>query len=287
MNDFIKYLTISDEDIEWGIYLNSAGNLHIPPKSEYPQKKHPSSYYFTWKQGRVLPEYQLNYVTEGGGILETKQGIFQVKTGSLMVIFPNEWHRYKPHYSKGWVENYIGFNGSGVGNFLNHPRFDNSQPVIQIGEKEEVLDIFLTIFDLADKEQPGFQQIVSGTIIKLLGILVAMEKQREFSGKKIAPIIEEARFRMRNEVHENFDMEAYAMQHNIGYSYFRRMFKNFTGISPRQYCLQLKVMRAKELLLTTDKSVKEISYELGFDSIHYFSRLFKKKTGSSPTELRS
>ncbi len=287
MKDFIKYLTISDEDINWGIYLNSAGNLNISPKSEYPQKKHPTSYYFTWEQGRILSEYQLNYITEGSGILETKQGKFQLKKGSLMVIFPGEWHRYKPHHTKGWVENYIGFSGKIVGTFLNHPRFNPSQPVIQIGEKEEVLDIILKVFNLADKEQPGFQQIVSGWIIKLLGVLVALEKQREFSGKKIAPIIEEARFRMRNEVHENFDMETFALKHNIGYSYFRRMFKNFTGISPRQYCLQLKVMRAKELLLSTDKSVKEISYELGFDSIHYFSRLFKKKTGSSPTAFRS
>ena len=286
MNDFIKYLTISDEDIDWGIYLNSAGNLHIPPKSEYPQKKHPSGYYFTWEQGRILPEYQLNYITQGSGILETRQGEFQVKTGNLMVIFPGEWHRYKPVYSKGWIENYIGFSGKNIGNFLEHPRFDKTQPIIQVGEKEEILEIFLKIFDLAEKEQPGFQQVVSGWIVKLLGILVAMEKQREFSGKTIAPIIEEARFRMRNEVHENFDIEAYTMQHNIGYSYFRRMFKNFTGISPRQYCLQLKIMRAKELLLTTDKSVKEISYELGFDSLHYFSRLFKKKTGSSPTDFR-
>jgi AraC-like DNA-binding protein len=62
--------------------------------------------------------------------------------------------------------------------------------------------------------------------------------------------------------------------------------KNFTGISPRQYFLQLKVMRARELLITTDQSIKEISYQLGFDSIYYFSRFFKQKTGMSPSEFR-
>jgi transcriptional regulator GlxA family with amidase domain len=64
------------------------------------------------------------------------------------------------------------------------------------------------------------------------------------------------------------------------------MFKEYTGISPHQYHLDLKIMRAKELILTTDKNIKEISYELGFQSIHYFSRLFKKKAGQNPSELR-
>jgi AraC-like DNA-binding protein len=45
-------------------------------------------------------------------------------------------------------------------------------------------------------------------------------------------------------------------------------------------------MRARELLLTTDQSIKEISFQLGFDSIYYFSRFFKQKTGMSPSEFR-
>lgn len=65
------------------------------------------------------------------------------------------------------------------------------------------------------------------------------------------------------------------------------MFKKYTGIAPHQYHIDLKIMRAKELILTTDKSLKEISYELKFQSIHYFSRLFKKKLGIPPSELRS
>jgi AraC-like DNA-binding protein len=40
------------------------------------------------------------------------------------------------------------------------------------------------------------------------------------------------------------------------------------------------------MLLSTDKIIKEISYELGFQSIYYFSRVFKKKLGVSPSEIR-
>lgn len=287
MRQFIKYLTTGKEDVDWGIYLNSAGSQTIPPQNEYPPKSHPSGYYFTWEQGRELQEYQLNFITEGGGVLENKHGSFPVKAGSILVTLPGVWHRYKPLYQTGWTENYIGFSGKAVDKFMQHKQFSSGQPVIYAGVREEILDTYLKIFDLVEEESPGFQHIASGLIIKLLGYLVAFEKQKEFSGKKIAEVIEKARFQMRSNVGKNFDLEKFAITHNIGYSWFRRMFKNYTGLSPRQYCLQLKIMRAKELLLNTDHSVKEISYQLGFESIHYFSRLFKKKTGMSPREFRN
>jgi AraC-like DNA-binding protein len=203
-----------------------------------------------------------------------------------MITFPGEWHRYKPDSKTGWTENYIGFKGDAAKFFLAHNLFNPKSPVIQTGIHEEILDAFLRIFELVKTEPPGFQQIASGLVVKLLGTLVSFQKQKEFSGKEIAGIIEKARFEMRNEVDKNFDLEQFAADNNIGYSYFRRMFKNFTGISPRQYFLQLKIMRARELLLTTDQSIKEISFQLGFDSIYYFSRFFKQKTGMSPSEFR-
>ncbi len=286
MKNFIKYLTSSREDENWGIFLTSAGSLKIPPQTEYPSQKHPGGYFFTWENGRILQEYQVNYITEGGGILENTYGRFELKKGDVMITFPGEWHRYKPQKLTGWTENYIGFNGPAVNFFLTHNLFDPKSPVIQTGNHEEILDGFLRIFELVKAEPPGFQQIASGMVIKLLGYLVAYHKQKEFSGKEIAGIIEKARFEMRNDVDKQFDLEQFAANNNIGYSYFRRMFKNFTGISPRQYFLQLKILRARELLLTTDKSIKEISYQLGFDSIYYFSRFFKQKTGMSPSEFR-
>ncbi len=81
-------------------------------------------------------------------------------------------------------------------------------------------------------------------------------------------------------------MKELAKQYNVGYSYFRQMFKKYTGVSPGQYHLQLRLIRAKELLISTNKSIKEISYEQGFQSIYYFSNLFKKKEGMNPSEFR-
>lgn len=84
----------------------------------------------------------------------------------------------------------------------------------------------------------------------------------------------------------NLDLHEFARINLISYSYSRKIFKLYTGIAPHQYYLDLKIMRAKELLISTDKSVKEITYELDFDSIYYFIRFFKTKTHQSPTQYR-
>jgi AraC-like DNA-binding protein len=123
-------------------------------------------------------------------------------------------------------------------------------------------------------------------IVKLLGYIISFEKQKGFSGKRIAKVIEEVRFLMRQNISQEYNLEELATQNNVGYSYFRKMFKKFTGVSPGQYHLQLKIMRAKELLISSDKTIKEISNELGFQSIYYFSNLFRKKEGINPSQYR-
>ncbi|WP_423127747.1 AraC family transcriptional regulator [Gaoshiqia sp. Z1-71] len=286
-DDFLKYLTPGERDKDWGIYLNVAGSSLVLPKSIYPSPKHPTGYHFNWQQGRILNEYQINYITDGKGILENEYGRFQIKPGSVMITAPGVWHRYKPLKSTGWKERYIGFNGQIADQFLSHSLFSSRQPVIHIGIREEILDTYLKIFSLVNDEKPGFQQVASGMVVKLLGYLLSVEMQKEFTGKRIVNIIEEARFKMRAEIDRQIDLEQIARDHHIGYSYFRKMFKSYTGIAPHQYHLELKIMRSKELLLSTDKSIKEISFELGFQSIHYFSRIFKNKVGINPSEFRS
>ncbi|WP_430817185.1 AraC family transcriptional regulator [Carboxylicivirga sp. RSCT41] len=287
MKDFFKYLTASEEDKSWGLFLNVAGKSSVAPGTIYPSREHPSGYYYPWNQGRTLNEYQINYITEGKGILENTRGKFVVKPGSLMIIRKGEWHRYKPVKSQGWTEHYIGFDGVFANHFLQDNQILHGQSVIYCGVREDFIDTYYKIFELAQHEDPGNQHIAAGMIIKLLGYIVAWQKQRNFSGKPIEKLIQQARFYMRKHTEGEVDLEKLAEDNHVGYAYFRKVFKKYTGISPHQYHLELKLMRAKELILTTNQSIKEISYDLGFQSIHYFSRLFKKKMGYNPSELRN
>jgi AraC family transcriptional regulator len=74
----------------------------------------------------------------------------------------------------------------------------------------------------------------------------------------------------------------------LGYSrsHCTRIFTQVYGSSPRQYYTNLKIKKAKELLLLTNKGIDEISSELGFSSLFHFSRQFKRWTSKSPSEYR-
>ncbi len=287
MKDFFKYLTTGEEDKNWGIYLTVVGNARIKPQDPYPSSDHPTGYFYQWIDGRILKEFQVNYISEGRGVLELESGTFAIKPGSLMVIRPGVWHRYKPDRESGWHEHYIGFNGDSADHFLNQSVFAAKQPLIHCGFRQELVDTYQKIFDLVQEESPGYQQICSGLVLKLLGYVVAFKKQQNFSGKLIEKTIQQIRLYIHDNVEEELDLAQVAEQHQIGYSYFRKMFKKYTGVSPHQYQLGLKVLRARELLLTTDKSIKEIGYILGFSSIYYFSRFFKDKMGLNPSDLRN
>jgi len=288
MMDFFKYLTPGEEDRQWGIFLNVAGKIKIPPNlSVYPNPDHPSDYYFYWDRGRILKEFQLNYITKGSGIYENESGKFSVRPGSLLLTRPGAWHRYRPLKGTGWTENYVGFDGPIPRNLFSIEGFFSNRPVFQIGHREEFIDTYLKIFEMIQEEKPGFQQVASSMVMKLLAYMVSLEKQKNFSGKRVEKIIRSACFELRENVGEAMDFKRYAENNHMGYSYFRKMFKQYTGIAPVQYHLNLKIQKAKELLIFTDQSIKEVAFNLGFQSIHYFSRIFKQKTGHSPSEIRN
>lgn len=286
MQDFFKYLTTGSDSREWGLFLNVAGKAEVPPGKEYPPREHPSGYYFDYRNGRILKEYQFNYITNGSGVLENEEGSFKIEPGTLMIIRKNQWHRYQPDRSTGWTEQYIGFDGTIADHFLFQKSVLEGKSIIRIGKHEELIDTYYRIFTLVQEEKPGFQEIASGMIINLLGYITAFQKQIGFKGKPLETEIQNMRFDMRKDILSMPDFGPYAFNSNVSVDYFRNMFKKYTGFSPYQYHLELKLMRAKELLLTTNKSIKEIAYELGFQSIHYFSRCFKKKVGMNPSQVR-
>ncbi len=286
MDDFFKYLTTNKEDKQWGITFNVVGKSTVSPGDTYPSPAHPSGYFFSWETGRTLSEYQINYITEGSGVLETRHDVFHITAGTVMLIKPGMWHRYRPNPKVGWVEQYIGLEGDIMDRLFTNPVLNSEAPVITCGLKESIIDCYYKIFELAQKEKPGFQLISSGIAIRLLGSLVSHVKNRHFKNTPLEVSMEDAKFIMRENLDKDLDFKELAANINLGYSYFRKMFKKHTGVSPGQYHLHLRLMRAKELLLATDMPIKEVAYETGFESIHYFSRLFKSKIGIPPSEVR-
>jgi AraC-like DNA-binding protein len=274
------------EDKQWGLSLNVVGQATIQKNAVYPSPQHPTGYYFKWPTGRSLSEYQIIYITKGSGTLETIDGKYPINGGTIILIKPGLWHRYKPNPKTGWTEHYIGFEGDIADRLFANPILNSKTPFIQCGLKENLIDCYYQIFELAIKEKPGFQMISSGIVIRLMGSLVSYIKNKDFKNKPLEKVIDEAKFIIRDNLNQDLNFKEIAATLNLGYSYFRKMFKKHTGVSPGHYHLHLRLMKARELLLSTDLPIKQVAYETGFESIHYFSRLFKSKMGIPPSEVK-
>jgi len=78
----------------------------------------------------------------------------------------------------------------------------------------------------------------------------------------------------------------YENELNVQPKYLSKLSKKLAVIPPCQILLQKQISHCEELLKNTDKTIKEIAYEMNFEDPYYFSRLFKRKTGVSPSKYR-
>lgn len=97
--------------------------------------------------------------------------------------------------------------------------------------------------------------------------------------------LEKARSFIQEHFREDISVEELAASIDLSVSYFRRLFHEAYGYSPMQYIIHLRIENARDLLLSGEVNVTEAAELSGFDDIYYFSTLFKKKTGTTPTQL--
>ncbi|WP_460545047.1 AraC family transcriptional regulator [Echinicola sediminis] len=285
-NQYRKYLMIFEQDKNWGFWINDLGSTKIKKNEAYPSKGHPGSYMFTWQNGRVLNEFHFVLITDGEGVFESKEtGRKKIVNGDGFLLFPGVWHRYMPLKKTGWTERWVGFSGPIAKQFMSNGFFSPKNAIIPGCGRETVLNYFDSLFHLFNNEPFGFQRIASGLCIQLLAEInnIQLSSNQDHT---INSMVSHTKYLMYEKINESIDLEKIASDLGVSYSKFRVDFKTQTGTSPLQYYLQLKIEKAKETLLRTKMSQKEIAYALGFESDYYFNRLFKQKTGLSPGQFR-
>ena len=129
---------------------------------------------------------------------------------------------------------------------------------------------------------------MAGLVNHLIGMMYSLERNRELKSRNQTHVdlVNRARLRIRESLETPLTIQQVAQELGVSYSNFRKLFKEHTGLSPAIYQQDLRLQRAKELLSSTDLSIKEIAYRLDFESPDYFSAKFKLKTGLKPTEFR-
>lgn len=284
-----KYLVVNPRDVQWGLTVNTVGYEEIGVADTYPTRGHADGYYFDIDKGRVLNEYQLLYITEGEGVFNSAHAKdVPLKAGDLFLLFPGEWHTYYPTGKHGWKSYWIGFKGKNVDDRVKAGFLSVDKPIYHVGFSADVIRLYEEAYKRAQEEAPYLQQILAGIVNHLVGLMYALERSMELSKDHTrVDMINLARLRIRESLEVDLTIQQVAEELGVSYSNFRKLFKEFTGISPALYQQDLRLQRAKELLATTTLSIKEIAYRLRFESPDYFSSKFKIKTGKKPSEFRN
>ncbi|AEF83498.1 helix-turn-helix domain-containing protein [Leadbettera azotonutricia] len=287
-NFFLRYIPYSEEDEKLGMLCTTVGEIETPSRTVYPLNKnaHPAAFREV-AEGRILPEFQLVYISDGAGIFNTGDKTYTVSTGSMLLILPGMKHHYKPLYETGWHEYWVGFTGSFFDGLVTEGILSQEQIFFEIGLHDYIVSIFTRIFDEVCSQQPLFQIKACSRIFLLLADLLTGERRKvhpEYSKQQL--IVEKAKELMEANIYKEIDIPSIAQKINISASHLNDVFKAYSSITPYQYYIQIKINRACRLLEQTDLTVKETAFQLGFNDQYYFSRQFKQKTGIPPSSWK-
>ena len=117
----------------------------------------------------------------------------------------------------------------------------------------------------------------------LLGLSIYYERKETFS--EVADLISRAKIFIA-ERPNSISPEEVAEHLCIGYSKFRKLFKEYTGFSPARYIQEVRLTKVKEALTNTNTPVKQIAWDMEFDNFDYFCTAFRRLTGMTPTQYR-
>lgn len=231
------------------------------------------------------PSHILVFCLQGRGWVSWGGRRREVAPMDAFWIPTGEAHTYGAHRSDPWQIYWVHAYGRSIEDLLAWTPLTRNRP--------------LTAFSNANALRRQFnallQRIESGytdhTLLEMSRFFVSLTTLLHVDAGPVRKIeqrerIEKAMDGMRKTLSAPLTLEEYARSAGFSVSQFSHLFKKHYGTSPMAYFIELRIQRAKELLDSTGLSVKEVAWELGFDDQLYFSRIFKKVSGISPTTYR-
>jgi AraC-like DNA-binding protein len=282
-DNFFAYFDESG-DLTSSLYVTTVGKVSVGPREAYPYRceDRGGKFVMTAEQGRVLDEFQFLYITGGGGRLRSFEGEFVLRPGSLAVLVPGEKHRYAPDPETGWTEYRLGFTGDIPSRWIGQGALEKTITVHPILNQKEMLVPFEEAVGFARNGSRALEPLLVSCVMRIFGYLIEDRHERLTRGNY--DIIERAQSSIEKNIYNPMDMDGLTKILGVSYQTLLDQFREKMKLTPYQYFLQLKINKAKELLREGTLSIKEISYKLSFNSPYYFSRLFKRKTGASPSQ---
>ena len=231
------------------------------------------------KNGRS--DYHVIYVCGGNldAIYDGKE--YKLTAGDFILYPPQHPHNYKRY--TGVSDHWIHFNGFCVEEILNDSKLTLGVHKCKYDPYTERLFKQLSIEHQRQKEY--CQSAEAGILLTILNVL-GESSRKTYDGKSDSRISETIAY-INDNYNKELTLSSLASICHLSESRFSSLFKKELGVSPLTYIRNVRIEHCKELLLYTDLSVGEIAEISGYQDQLYFSRLFKKHTGISPSRFRN
>jgi len=258
------------------LIVTSCGTYHLYTRPKLP----------TWRpKGRL--DFQLLYIASGKAHFHI-DGEEKIVTAGHMVLYrPKEPQKYE-YYGEDQTEVFwVHFTGGNVTNILNSYGLTKDKKVFYCGSDLEYKNHFRSMIQELQMCKEDYSEMLE---MHLRQIFIKLHRYfntvSKVDNSQIAEEIDKAMLYFAEHYNEAICIEDYAEKHHMSTSWFIRNFKQYTGSTPMQYILSKRIYNAEALLLDGQYNITEISNIIGYENPLYFSRIFKKVKGISPSEYR-
>jgi AraC-like DNA-binding protein len=294
--NYFRYIPVRQRDVQWGLYVTGAGCTFVPPGQPYPPKSHPELYHFRWESGRTLPEYQVIYIAGGAGLFDSAPtGGQKIVPGTIILLFPGVWHRYRPQADTGWQEYWVSFNGEVMDRLVEQKFFSPERAVLAVGLQEDILAPFQTLLARLRGEQTGFPHLIAADTQEILAAVSAVAECEPAELIAQGPqdvvtvkdrMVAEAMRLIWEQSQGPMTVDHLSRQLPITRRSLERRFRAAVGHGIHDEIVRCRLARAKRLLVGTELSLKEVATAAGFISADNLGRTFRRAEGTTPLKYR-
>lgn len=275
-------------------YLNNS-HLHFKDKSKplivgscgtYRLYKHPRLPTYR-PRGRL--DFQIIYVSAGSAYFhfDNAENDTVVTAGNMVLFRPKQFQKYEYYASEQTEVYWVHFTGGNVTNILRSYGIRDDMRVFYTGTSLEYERIFKRMISELQQCREDYQEMLV-LLLKHLFILIHrhITKKHVLKNEYLEQEIDMAAQFFNDHYNADINIEEYARSRGMSVSWFIRNFKEYIGTTPMQYIVSIRITNAQALLETTTYSITEIGHIVGYENPLYFSRIFHKQKGFSPSEYR-
>jgi len=204
-----------------------------------------------------------------------------------MILYrPDETQMYYYHAEDKTEVYWVHFTGRHVESILEYYQLPETENVFFTGTSPDYQWMYRQMIQELQLCRPNYEELLSLMLRHIFIMINRYIKEGKKSGSDIQNEVERATHYFNENYNKQINIDEYARSRHMSTCWFIRSFKQILKVTPMQYILSLRMANAQNLLESTQYNISEIAEAVGYDNSLYFSRLFHKHIGVSPSEYR-